>query len=181
MAHVCRNIKEWRRCGLPDQVTWLHRVPEILAALEEPSAPVILDRPAVEALFGVRRRQAIRILGACGGYRVGKTYVAGRKQVAAFVRRYRASGAVAFAVERKERILEEVNEARRNAAARRVSIPVTPALESPAFARLPGGIELRPGVLTIRFDEPVELLQKLFAFSQALSADFEEFQRLLSQ
>lgn len=165
---------------MPDQPSWLHQLPSILAALEHPSAPALLDRPAIERLFGLRRRQAIRLLAACGGYRVGSSFVAGRKEVAAFVRRYRTSGAAAFAAQRKERILDQINEARRHAAGRRVEIPVGSEVFSLAFAHLPPGIELRPGRLTISFDEPLELLQKLFAFSQALSNDFAEFQRILA-
>jgi len=45
---------------MPAQTSWYLRVPEIAAQLRAPAAPPFLDRPAIESLFRLRRRQAIR-------------------------------------------------------------------------------------------------------------------------
>lgn len=162
---------------MPDRPSWFHRVPDILAELEHPTAPPFLDRASVEQLFRVGRRQAIRLLSHAGGYQVGRTYLVKREQLASFLRQTNVSGAVSDAVTRKVRILDELEESRRIAAGRRVSIPVS-RKDDPLLASLPPGIELAPGKLYIQFDDPIELLQRLFLLSQALSNDFEGLQRL---
>jgi len=70
---------------VPDQPTWIERVPTILAFLESEDAPLFLDRPAVERLFGLRRRQAIELLRRCGGYQVGKTFLVLRETMVQFL------------------------------------------------------------------------------------------------
>ena len=63
---------------MPDQPSWIHRLPQITQALEAPDAPPFLDRPAIERLFGLRRRQSIALLRRLGGYQVGKTFLVDR-------------------------------------------------------------------------------------------------------
>ena len=70
---------------MPAQPSWHLRVPEIRAALASPASPPFLDRPAIEKLFGLRRRQAIRILTACGGYQVGKTFLISRDALLSYL------------------------------------------------------------------------------------------------
>ena len=155
---------------MPDQPTWLDRVPDILAYLTAPGAPPFLDRPAVELRCGLRRRQAIELMRRMAGYQVGRAFLVERQAVAAFLNRTSLFQATAHAIERKRRVLEHLAAARRDWAARKIRIPVD---SSPSRPGLPPGVELRPGELTIRFDEPVELLEKLFALSRTLADDFE--------
>ena len=42
---------------------------------------------------------------------------------------------------------------------------------------LPAGIRLESSQLTVDFHNPMELLEKLFALSQALANDYEKFER----
>ncbi len=155
---------------MPDQPTWLERVPDILAQLNAAIAPPFLDRPAVELLFGLRRRQAIELMHHMAGYQVGKTFLVDRGSVIAFLTRPAISGAAGHAVERKRRVLECLADARRDWAARKIRIP--PEQEE-RRSGLPEGVVLRPGELNIRFDQPLDLLQKLFALSQMLAEDYD--------
>jgi hypothetical protein len=43
---------------------------------------------------------------------------------------------------------------------------------------LPAGIRLEPGSLKVEFHDSQELLQKLFALSQAIANDFEQFEKI---
>ncbi len=61
--------------AMPDQSSWLERVPEILAWLKAADSPPFLDRPSPELLFGVKRRQAIELMHRMAGYQVGKTFL----------------------------------------------------------------------------------------------------------
>ena len=92
------------------QPCWYSRVPQILSQLQAPGAPPLLDRTAVESLFGVRRRQAIRILGSARGYQVGKTFIVERQALAQFLQQLDQSGAPREAAAKKQRIAIALNE-----------------------------------------------------------------------
>jgi len=62
---------------------------------------------------------------------------------------------------------------------RRIAIPARPDNAVVSLDGLPPGIRLESGRLTVEFGTPVELLEKLFALSQALTNDFETLERLL--
>ena len=163
---------------MPDQPTWLERVPEILAQLGSPDSPPFLDRPAVERLFGLRRRQAIELMRRLPGYQVGKTFLVDRHAVLAFLTRPALRNAAEGAIVRKRRVLEHLAIARRDWHARQIHIP--PPADAPPPGGLPDGVDLQPGRLTVDFAGPVDLMSKLFALSQALAADFEEIARRVS-
>jgi hypothetical protein len=162
---------------MPDQPSWIERVPKILETLESPGAPPFLDRPAIEKLFGVRRRQAIQLLRRFGGYQVGKTFLAPREAVVAFLRNPRRITAAELEKGRFERVAHALGSGRQELNQRRIAIPLAPETIEIGISGLPEGIRLAPGELSVRFDQPIELLQKLFALSQALANDFETFER----
>ena len=61
----------------------------------------------------------------------------------------------------------------------RVRIPVRAAAVRPSLDRLAPGVFLLPGVLTIEFRHPSELLEKLYGLAQAIGYGFERFAGLL--
>jgi len=162
---------------MPDQPSWIERVPKILETLESTGAPPFLDRSAVETLFGVRRRQAIQLLHRFGGYQVGKTFLVPRKAVIGFLRDPHRRTAAELEKGRFERVANALREGRQQLDQRRIPIPVAEETLRIDIAGLPEGIRLTPGELSVRFEQPVELLQKLFALSQALANDFAAFER----
>src|SRR5947209_6867487 len=95
---------------MPKAPCWYSRVPDILYALRRPGAPPLLDRDAVEGLFRVSRRQAIRILNAARGYQVGKTFIVEREALARFVDEVENSGASREVRTQKQRIATALNE-----------------------------------------------------------------------
>ena len=160
---------------MPNQPSWIEYVPEILATLEAPGAPPFLDRPTIEVFFGVRRRQAIHLLRRFGGYQVGKAFLVPRKAVIGFLRDPRRWRAATDEKGRFERVASALGEARSQLQQRRIPIPAQK--QTLEFASLPAGIRLEPAQLTIQFQTPVELLEKLFALSQALTNDYQTFER----
>ena len=161
---------------MPDQPSWIERVPKILETLDSAGAPPFLDRPAVETLFGVRRRQAIQLLHRFGGYQVGKTFLVPRETVICFLRDPHRRTAVELEKGRFERVVDALRESREELYQRRIPIPVAEETLRIDIAGLPEGIRLVPGELSVRFEQPMELLQKLFALSQALANDFAAFE-----
>jgi hypothetical protein len=162
---------------MPDQPSWIDRVPEILETLESPGAPPFLDRPTVEMLFGLRRRQAIALLRRFGGYQVGKTFLAPRPAVAGFLRDPDRWRAAAHERGRFEGVRRALGEARQELALRRIAIPARAETFGLEFSGLPAGIGFEPGQLTVAFANPAELLEKLFALAQALGNDYDTFER----
>jgi hypothetical protein len=61
-----------------------------------------------------------------------------------------------------------------------VKIHVEPAVLDTRIHALPAGIRLVPGSLSVEFRDPQELLQRLFALSQAMANDFECFERMVA-
>jgi hypothetical protein len=108
---------------MPDQPSWIESVPEILETLEAPGTPPFLDRPTVEVLFGVRRRQAIQRLRRFGGYQVGKTFLVPREAVVCFLRAPQRWSAAADEKGRFERVANALGQARTELQQRRILIP----------------------------------------------------------
>ena len=165
---------------MPDQPSWIEYVPEILETLEAPGTPPFLDRPTVEVLFGVRRRQAIHLLRHFGGYQVGKTFLAPREAVIRFLRDPLRWRAATDEKGRFERVASALGEARTELRQRRIPIPAQTETLQMEFAGLPPGIRLETGQLVIQFAGPVELLEKLFALSQAFANDYASFERIVA-
>jgi hypothetical protein len=162
---------------MPDQPSWIGFVPQILRDLEAPGGPPFLDRSAVEALFGVRRRQAIELLRRFGGYQIGKTFLVPREAVVRFLRDPERWPAVAGEKARFERVLSALGQARAELHQRRIPIPAQTEALRLELSGLPPGIRLEAGQLTVQFAAPLELLEKLFALSQILTNDYEAFER----
>ncbi len=163
---------------MPAQPLWYLRIPEILAGLRTAGAPPFLDRPAIEKLFRVGRRQAIRLLGAADGYQVGKTFLVSRESLIDYLERIEKSGAAGAARARKQRVASALAEVANHAAAQRVQIHMDPdTLRRPA--RLPAGIELvAPGKLQISYTAAEDLLARIVELASAATNDFPAFRKL---
>jgi hypothetical protein len=166
---------------MPDQPSWIDRVPQILEAVSAPGLPPFLDRSGVERLFSVSPRQANRLIQRWEGYRVGRSILVSREALQRHLeqRELRAAGEREHG--RKRRISETLGVARIEARRRSIPIPVLADSYSRQFEDLPAGIQLEPGELKIRFDDSTELLQKLFELAQAISNDPQRFQALADQ
>jgi len=159
---------------VPAQPLWFVRLPEIIAQISAIQAPII-DRAVMEGVFGVRRRRAVEMMGAFGGYQVGRTFVVERLKMLAELQRMRQSGEFQFEVHRKQRLAGELDRARRSRASATVSIPIEqPDLERKA-PDFPAGVELQPGRLTVVFGTAEELVQRLYGLAQMALHDFQAF------
>ena len=70
---------------MPAKAEWLLRLPEILAALRALDIPVV-DRAAIERLFGFQRRRAIQFMHELDGYQSGHSFLADRLRLIAHLR-----------------------------------------------------------------------------------------------
>jgi len=80
---------------------------------------------------------------------------------------------------RRERLRDVVEASREHLILTRVRIPVRAAAARASLDRLAPGVLLLPGMLTIEFRHPIELLEKLYGLAQAIGHDFERFEGLV--
>jgi hypothetical protein len=162
---------------MPAQPSWYIRVPDILGRLRAPTAPPFLDRPAIEQLFRVSRRQAIRLMGVSSGYQIGKTFLVDRQSLVVFLESVEKSGAAPQARARKQRVLTALNEAANQTAARRIQIR-TDSLSDLArtTCEFPPAIELvAPGKLQITYRGAEDLLARIVELAASATTDFPAF------
>src|SRR5665647_1329657 len=157
---------------------WLLRLPEIRAELEHLDAPVV-DRAGIEHLFGLRRRRAIELMHEFGGYQAGRTFLLDRARLLEALQSLESREDYSVEKRRRERLRDIVEASREHLISTQVWIPVRAAAVRPSLDRLAPGVLLMPGMLSIEFRHPIELLEKLYGLAQAISHDFEKFEELL--
>ena len=160
---------------MPAKAEWLVRLPEIRATLERFDAPVV-DRSVIEELFGLRRRRAIVLMHQLGGYRAGRTFLVDRLRLLGRLAALEGEGDYHVENRRRERLQGFLCASREHLLATRIAIPAGDAETRFTLDSLGPGVRLTPGMLSIEFGQPVELLQKLHTLAQAIAHEFEKFE-----
>jgi hypothetical protein len=158
---------------------WLLRLPEIRAELEHLDVPVV-DRAGIEHIFGLRRRRAIELMHQFGGYQAGHTFLVDRARLLEALQSLESGEDYTAEKRRRERLGDVVEASREHLISARVRIPVRATAVRASLDRLAPGVLLLPGMLTIEFRHPIELLEKLYGLAQAIGHDFERFEGLLT-
>jgi hypothetical protein len=163
---------------MPAKPEWLLRLPDIRAELEHLDVPIV-DRAGIERIFGLKRRRAIELLHQFGGYQAGRTFLLERTRLLEALQSLESREDYSVEKRRRERLGDVVEASREHLISTRVRIPVRAAAARASLDRLAPGVLLLPGMLSIEFRHPVELLEKLYGLAQAISHDFEKFEELL--
>src|SRR5450755_412404 len=163
---------------MPAKPEWLLRLPEIRAELEHLDVPVV-DRAGIERIFGLKRRRAIELLHQFGGYQAGRTFLLDRARLLEALQSLESGEDYTAEKRRRERLGDVVEASREHLISTRVRIPVRATVARASLDRLAPGVLLVPGILSIEFRHPIELLEKLYGLAQAITHDFEKFEGLL--
>jgi hypothetical protein len=163
---------------MPAKPEWLLRLPEIRAELEHIAVPIV-DRVGIERIFGLKRRRAIELMHEFGGYQTGRTFLVDRARLLEALQSLESKEDYTAEKRRRERLGDVVEASREHLMSMRVLIPVRAAAARASLDRLAPGVLLLPGILTIEFRHPIELLEKLYGLAQAIAHDFEKFEGLL--
>jgi hypothetical protein len=162
---------------MPFAPAWHARAAEIRRAIAALPAPVI-DRAAIEKIFGLRRRQALRLMASLKGHKLGCAYAVDRRHLLSELSELMRSRGVRREQQRKQSVLDALSALQQEATARTTRIP----MPAPVFDDLPEGIRLaRPGEISIAFRSPEELLSRVLALSEAAARDYPKFARTLSR
>jgi hypothetical protein len=147
--------------------------------LAEMQLPVV-DRAAVESLFGLRRRQAIELMHQFGGYQAGRTFLIGRGQLIEQLDSFHAGDDCQRETARRERLSATIEKIQRTRKGEAIRIPVSPDVFDTRMQSLGSDVQLRPGKLEIEFAGAEDLLTKLFSLSQAVANDYAAFERVIT-
>jgi hypothetical protein len=156
---------------MPHRPRWHADLTKIRAAVASLPTPFI-DRPAVERLFGLRRRQANYLMARLAGYRIGPAAVVSREALITKLDELGAEHGTRGLAQRKTRVVEALDELRSQARPRKIS---SPPARRPGSA-LPEGARITvPGELTLLFSTPEDLLGRLMGLAQSAAGDFAAF------
>lgn len=156
---------------MPRKTEWIHRIPGILERTRT-FATQYVGRTAIEDLFCVSPRQAVRILQKMGAENVGGAKVIDRDKLVERLEQLQQDKNVVFESNRRENLHRKLEEARSEARLPKIEIPPVPMV---SLGQLPMDIQLEPGKLEVRFSSSAELLQNLMLLTQAISSDWDTF------
>jgi hypothetical protein len=153
---------------LPDNPTYIHKLTAILAEARTPKPIPFFRRRDIEALFGLRKRQAVNLMHHIGAVRVSRELAVDQRDLIRWLERRIADPSVSAEQSRHETVIERIVELKAETAARAVKI-VLP--DRRPIIGLPDGVSLQPGLLTVAFDTQQELLQRLFLLARVLATN----------
>lgn len=151
---------------MPEQPSYIHKLEGILAEARKPKPIPFLRRPDIEALFGLRKRQAVNLMHRIGAVRVSRELAVEQRDLVRWLEQMAEDPSVAAEWRRHQRVIGRIVELKAETAARAVKI-VLPDPEP--SVELPDGVSLRPGLLTVSFDNDHQLLERLFLLARVLA------------
>ena len=161
--------------SMPDNPSYIHKLEGILAEARTPKPIPFFRRRDIEALFGLKKRQAVNLMHRIGAVRVSRELAVEQRDLIRWLEQMIADPSVAAEWHRHERVIDRIVEFKAETAARAVKI----VLPDPRpCVELPDGVSLEPGVLTVVFDDDQQLLERLFLLARALAGQPEMLSRL---
>ena len=154
------------RSPVPDKPTYLHRLTAILAEARSPKPIPFFRRGDIEALFGLKRRQAINLMHRIGAVRVSNEIAVPQQDLVSWLEAMAVNPARTREIRRQERVIGRIVELKAETAARSIKI-ILP--DPPRSVDLPPGVSLQPGLLTISFAGEEQLLERLFLIARAFA------------
>jgi hypothetical protein len=153
---------------MPDKPSYLERLPVILDEARLPKPIPFFRRVDIEALFGLQRRQAIRLMHRIGAVRVSREIAVDQKDLIAWIELAVQSPDVAQEAARQCRVVDRIVELKAETAARarRIVIP-----DAAPVKGLPEGVTIEPGLLTVSFTTDEQLLENLFMLVRVFAAN----------
>jgi hypothetical protein len=151
---------------MPDQPSYIHRLRAILAEARSPKPIPFFRRLDIEALFGLKKRQAVNLMHRIGAVRVSRELAVPQRDLVGWLERSIVEPSAAIEQRRHETVIGRIVELKAETAARSVKI-VLP--DRPPVADLPEGVSLAPGRLTVSFEDGRQLLEKLFLLARVLA------------
>lgn len=155
---------------MPENPSYVHKLAGILAEARSPKPIPFFRRRDIEALFGLKKRQAVNLMHRIGAVRVSRELAVDKRDLIDWLEQMIDNPSVAIEQRRHERVIGRIVELKAEAAARAIKI-VLP--ETKPSMQLPDGVSLEPGLLTISFEHEQQLLERLFLLARVLAGEPE--------
>jgi hypothetical protein len=155
---------------MPDNPTYIHKLEGILAEAGAPKPIPFFRRRDIEALFGLRKRQAVNLMHRIGAVRVSRELAVEQRGLVRWLEQRISDPAVAVEQRRHEAVIGRIVELKAETAARAIKIVLPDRASS---LDLPDGVSLQPGLLTLSFDNEQQLLERLFLLARVLATQPE--------
>jgi hypothetical protein len=152
---------------MPTNPTYVHKLEGILVEARAPKPIPFFRRQDIEALFGLKKRQAINLMHRVGAIRVSRELAVDKRDLITWLEQMIENPSVSMELRRHERVIGRIVELKAETAARSVKIVLPDPKPS---LGLPDGVSLQPGLLTISFQNEEELLERLFLLARVLAA-----------
>jgi hypothetical protein len=163
---IAKSLYSLRGFLLPDNPTYIHKLEGILAEARSPKPIPFFRRRDIEALFGLRKRQAVNLMHRIGAVRVSRELAVEQRYLVRWLERMIFDPSVAFEQRRHEAVIDRIVELKAETAARAIRI-ILP--DRAPGVDLPEGVSLEPGLLTVSFDNEQQLLERLFLLARVLA------------
>lgn len=151
---------------MPDNPSYIHKLEGILAEARSPKPIPFFRRRDIEALFGLKKRQAVNLMHRIGAIRVSRELAVEQCDLIRWLEQMLSDPSVAIEQRRHERVISRIVELKAETAARAVRIVLPDPAPSVDF---PEGVSLQPGSLTVSFENEQQLLERLFLLARVLA------------
>src|ERR1041384_6746609 len=131
---------------MPDNPTYIHKLTEIMAEARGPKPIPFFRRRDIEALFGLKKRQAVNLMHRIGAIRVSRELAVEKRDLLRWLEQMIEDPSVTIEQHRHERVIDRIVELKAETAARAVKIVLPDRKPS---VELPDGVSLQPGVLDV--------------------------------
>lgn len=160
---------------MPEHPTYIHKLEGILTEARSPKPIPFFRRRDIEALFGLKKRQAVNLMHRIGAVRVSRELAVEQRELIRWLERMMSDSSVEVEQRRHDAVIERIVELKAEAAARSIKIVLPDGKPPPD---LPDGVSLRPGLLSVSFDSGQQLLERLFLLARVLATQPELLLRL---
>lgn len=162
---------------MPTYPSYIHKLAGILKEARSPKPIPFFRRRDIQALFGLQKRQAINLMHRIGAIRVSREMAVDQRDLVRWLEQQLAAPSTAAEWHRHETVIERIVELKAETAARAIKIVLPEGIPT---TDLPAGISLNPGLLTVAFGSPEELLERLFLLARVLASQPERLAQLLT-
>lgn len=153
---------------MPDNPSYIHKLVGILAEARAPKPIPFFRRRDIEALFGLKKRQAVNLMHRIGAIRVSRELAIEQRDLIRWLEQMLSDPSVAAEWRRHERVIDRIIDLKAETAARAVKIVLPDRAPS---MDLPEGVSLQPGLLAVSFENEQQLLERLFLLARQLAAE----------
>jgi hypothetical protein len=162
---------------MPIQPRWHDRLPEIRRRIQARPKSKLLDRKAIENLFGVKARQANNLMQKFDGYEVGQSFAVSRSELLARIDEMSGPRGVAHAaIQQKISSDSFLNDPQQLIRPKKIPLPPP----KPVGAPLPAGVsQFAPGKVLIDYTSSGELLSCCYAIVKSAVDDYARFDAAL--